>query len=254
MNKRKTILLTGLPLILFVMACQIGPFAVNIGERISEMKRGSGNVVEETRPVEGFNKIDLQGLGEVNIEYGDQESLRVEAEDNLIGSIQTDVRSRTLEIGIEKNTNIVPTKPIRFFITVTELDSLEVSGAGSIHASSIDAQDFEISIGGLGNAEIGELQVDRLDVQIGGSGDVVIHDGSVNKQTITIDGLGSYRAGDLPSQAAEVAINGAGSATVWATDTLDATVSGLGGVSYYGTPEVSLERTGLGNLNSLGDK
>jgi hypothetical protein len=55
--------------------------------------RGSGNVVEETREVSGVSGVELATLGTLHVEIGESESLRIEAEDNLLEYIETDVRN-----------------------------------------------------------------------------------------------------------------------------------------------------------------
>ena len=45
---------------------------------------GSGNVVEELRPVVPFSSVALSGLGTVLIRQGGTPSLTVRAEDNII--------------------------------------------------------------------------------------------------------------------------------------------------------------------------
>ena len=66
--------------------------------------RGSGDVVTETRAVSGFDQVSLSGQGELIVTQGDQESLEIEAEDNIIAVIETEVRGNTLYIGIKENT------------------------------------------------------------------------------------------------------------------------------------------------------
>lgn len=72
------------------------------------------------------------------------------------------------------------------------------------------------------------------------------------EQEIDISGSGKYNAGDLRSETVDAEISGLGDATVWATDTLDA--SGSGSVNYYGNPRTSFSGSGSWKLNSRGDK
>ena len=48
---------------------------------------GSGNVIEESRPVSGFRAVELAGPGELFIQQGQEESLRVEAEDMIVADV-----------------------------------------------------------------------------------------------------------------------------------------------------------------------
>ncbi len=45
---------------------------------------GSGKVVEEERQASHFTGVALGGTGDLTIEVGEEESLRIEAEDNLL--------------------------------------------------------------------------------------------------------------------------------------------------------------------------
>ncbi|HEX6384545.1 MAG TPA: DUF2807 domain-containing protein, partial [Anaerolineae bacterium] len=60
--------------------------------------RGSGTVVRDDRPVAGIRGVTLATLGDMTIELGDEESLVVEAEDNLLPYPETEVRSGILTI------------------------------------------------------------------------------------------------------------------------------------------------------------
>ena len=47
---------------------------------------------------------------------------------------------------------------------------------------------------------------------------------------------------------------GLGGATVWATENLNANISGAGNVEYYGNPDVTTKISGLGNVTPKGSK
>jgi len=42
--------------------------------------------------------------------------------------------------------------------------------------------------------------------------------------------------------------------TTWATGTLDAGISGMGTISYYGSPQVVFNQSGAGKIKSLGNR
>jgi hypothetical protein len=214
--------------------------------------RGSGDVVEEERPVTGFSEVVLAGIGDLSIEIGETESLRIQAENSLMAYIQTEVHDGTLTI--RTRDNLRPKRPIRFYLTVKELDKLMLSGLGDIRASDLEASHFAVRISGVGDIDIGELDAKRLDVIISGSGDLEIGGGQIAEQAIIISGTGDYRAGDVRSDVVEITTSGVGDATLWATECLDVQTSGSGSVSYYGSPRVDFSRSGTGSLESLGDR
>jgi len=215
---------------------------------------GSGDAVEETREVSGFTGVALAGIGELTIELGDEEALRIQAEENLLEYIETEVKNEMLEIRIQSGINLKPTKPLRFYLTVKSLNTIALSGSGEIQVPDLVASQFRVSISGSGYVTMGTLDGDALTVINSGSGSLEIAGGQVDKQNITISGSGKYRADDLVSDAVQITISGSGDVTVWAMETIDGQISGSGTVKYYGRPQTSVSSSGSGVIKSLGDR
>jgi hypothetical protein len=76
----------------------------------------------------------------------------------------------------------------------------------------------------------------------------------VQELQVDMSGAGNVEAGELESQTAVITMSGLGSATVWVTEALDATLSAAGNLSYYGSPSVSENVSGIGKIESLGEK
>ena len=96
------------------------------------MVRGSGDIETEERDVSGFDKVYLEGIGNLIITQGDEESLVIEADDNIILLIKTDVFSHRLTIGFKRGYNFIPISKIKYHLTVIDLDEISLSGAGDI--------------------------------------------------------------------------------------------------------------------------
>jgi hypothetical protein len=217
---------------------------------------GSGRVTQEARAVDGFDSVALRGSGELSITQGASEALVVEAEDNLLPHIVTEVDGSTLEIGFDRATwqsSLRPTKPIRYQLTVRQLEAVELGGAGNVLASSLRVGDLRLDLAGSGSVTIEHLEAGRLDVILSGTGSIAVA-GEVADQAITLSGAGEYVAGDLESRSAEVDLPGSGDVTVWATESLDIDLSGTGTVSYWGDPDVQRRLSGSGDINPMGDK
>jgi hypothetical protein len=217
------------------------------------VSRGSGKVATESRDVRDFDAVQLSTIGQLILTQGEKESLQIEAEDNVIPTITTQVTGGTLIIATQgfPSQTVVPTRAVKFYVTMRAIHDLRLSGAGSVHASSIETDDLELSVSGAGSMTIGSLIANTVDVNLSGVGGIDLA-GTVREQRVAISGTGSYRASRLESQTAELTITGAGGATVWVEDTLDANISGLGDVEYYGSPAVTQNVTGAGRVNSLG--
>lgn len=237
--KRRIILL--LSVVLLLAAC----------DGVGGIRRGSGNVITEERDVSGFDKIQVTGSGTAEVIQGETESLVIEAEDNVMPTIESEVRDGVLVLSQKANANINITKPIKYTVTMIDVAGFEISGSGAINSDSIDTSIIELAISGSGDINIASLDGDSVDVNISGSGNVEI-DGDVADQVVEVSGSGDYSAADLRSGTAAITIGGSGSATVWVDTTLDVTVSGSGKVNYYGDPILTQSVSGSGQVNGLG--
>lgn len=218
-------------------------------------ERGSGNVVMETREVSGFEAIDVNYPAEVTISQGTAESLKIEAEDNLLPLLKTEVRGGRLEIFYKRGPgkNIRATKPVRITIVVKDLNDVQFSSAGQLTIDRLEADELEVSLSGAGDVQLNQVQAGALYVNMSGAGSATAS-GSARNLIVNISGLGSFEGGELESQDARVAISGAGGATVWAERDLNVDLSGAGSVSYYGAASVSRNISGVGGVRHLGEK
>src|SRR5262245_33803264 len=80
--------------------------------------QGSGKRVSEPRNVSGFREVVLKGSGNLNIEVTGTESLTIEADDNLLPYLTSDVSGNRLTLGTKDNTNVSPSKEITYTLTV----------------------------------------------------------------------------------------------------------------------------------------
>ncbi|MGZ3636265.1 MAG: head GIN domain-containing protein [Ktedonobacterales bacterium] len=207
-----------LGILVVVAAC--GPFGENVTV-------GSGNVKTESRAVSGFNVVTFAAAGEMIIRQTGTKSLSITAEDNILPLITTTVSGQTLRVASPSGRVIRPTRGITYTLTVKDLSAITLSGAGNITER--------------------DIQTDALRVTLSGAGKLTLA-GSTSRQEVILSGLGAYEASDLASNAAQVTLSGAGSARVKVRDTLDATVSGVGSIVYFGDPAVTQHVTGAGSV------
>jgi hypothetical protein len=214
--------------------------------------KGSGHIISEERNVSQFDRVAVAGSGHLTIVQGDQESLTIEADDNLLPLIKSEVSGGLLKIGPE-NVNLDPSKTIQYRLELKSLRELHLSGALEAEAQSLKTDRLLLAISGSGNIQIPSLEANSLEVHVSGSGDLQLA-GKVDRQTIDISGSGNYRAGDCQTQDTTVNVSGSGNATVWAQRALDAHVSGSGDIKYHGSPQVNTHVSGSGSVHSLGSK
>jgi hypothetical protein len=244
MNKSSAIL--ALLLAVFTSTCST---VLNINE-----VRGSGKIVSENRSIQGVQGVSLEMSGQLTVKLGDQESLVVTGDDNLMQYIETNVNGGTLTIHQPNNTNLRPSETLRYELTVKSLNSLATSSSGSISAPTLQANQMHLDVSSSGGIQLAGIQANTLLVNISSSGDVKIDQGQTQDQTITISSSGNYEAGSVQSQSANINISSSGSATVWVTENLNSNISSSGNVNFYGNPNVSQQASSNGKLVSLGNK
>lgn len=224
-------------------------FSVNLGNRVS----GSGNIVTEERSVSDFNNVALNGAGELYIEQGETEALTVEADDNLMQYITTEVKGSTLELGLKPNLNLLFSAKIVYHLKVKDLNSVSISGSGKVYSDSIQTGNLNLSTSGSGKFEIGDVQATKLDVSTSGSGEFVLS-GKADQVDVSIGGSGKFNCPDLEAKTVAVSIAGSGEVTTWATNSLEVHISGSGNVRYYGNPVTNQSIAGSGKVSKIGDK
>src|SRR6476646_1751907 len=101
---------------------------------VGPSERGSGNVVSETRNVSNFHSIAISYPARVLVKQGGKESLQIEAEDNLLPDLQTQVHNNTLEIfyKTKNGKHVNPTKTPIITSVVKDLTSMDFTSAGDL--------------------------------------------------------------------------------------------------------------------------
>lgn len=223
---------------------------INIDLGASETIEGSGEQTEVTRALEDFDEVSFGVGGTLIIEQTGRPGLRIEGDANLMEHIATEVDGNTLTIKTEGKVKLDPDVPLRFYLSVDELEAIRVAGSGNVEVDGLDADDLTLSIAGAGDVELENLNADELEVEIAGAGDVVLS-GKVDRQEISVAGTGDVEAEDLMSEEAEVNIAGAGSVRLHARDRLDVKIMGTGSVYYRGSPDITRQIMGMGSVEAI---
>ena len=257
---------------LFIIVLFLLP-SVACGTFSTSVVRGSGKIVKQSVDVNNFDRVSLEGSGNVYIEQGPTESLTIEADDNLLPLLDTRVTGKELVLGMKPNQSIQPSKPIVYRLAVKDLSEISLKGSGNfyvepaqsgdmkvsvfgsgdINMKGLDADSLFINLSGSGKITVGKIAVQTIDTSVNGSGDIKL-DGKSDRQSIQVSGSGNYLAGNLETASADVTIPGSSDVTVWVKDNLNVHVSGSGNLKYYGSPTISQSVSGSGKIISLGEK
>jgi len=204
----------------------------------------------EVRTVGTFTSISMGIHGDVYVSQGPTQKLTIEAEEGVLGLIETEVKNNELRIRFSQNW--VKTKiPIRIWITNAEIEGLYLSGSGNIITETpIKTNEIELKLSGSGNINVKDLSCDEADAAISGSGNIDVA-GSANELAIAISGSGNCNADKLQTSETDVKISGSGDCRVNATKELSVAVSGSGSVYYAGNPKIDASVSGSGKIREL---
>lgn len=215
-------------------------------------------MASETRTMSNFDKIVLNHLGNMTIIQGEPESIVVEADKKTLPKVVTEVRDGQLVIEVGRDwwerllTGFMHWgKDVAYTVTVKQLHSLRVNGAGNVHADALTADTLEIRTSGAGTVTLDHLTARKLDVSVSGRGEFHIA-GEVAAQHVDISGSADFRAGNLECETADIRVSGQSNATVRVSKSLDIRISGIGSVEYYGDPQLNQSITGVGEVRRLG--
>jgi len=248
--KNKTLLLPVLLLSMAILSCN---FLTNMDVN---MITPSDVNISENRDVSGFDKVEFNTFGKMNIMQGDVESLNISGPDNIVPEMRTTVRNGTLVIDTRESLSIRSLSyenSLIFTLVVKDLTSLDISGLGDVQIEALSTPSMSYNLSGAGAVVQNQITADTIDIELSGLGDVEIS-GQANSATIDISGAGSIDASELQLQTADIQISGLGNATLWVTEQLSGEISAAGSVSYYGNPQTSTSSSGLGDFKSLGNK
>jgi hypothetical protein len=194
---------------------------------ITNSVTGSGTLIDETREVADFSRIELRTMGQVTVTLGEAAGVQLRVEDNLMPLVETNVRDGWLVIESPPNTTLSPTRTLEINVSMPELVEIKLSGAGLIQADGVAVESMTTTIPGSGN---------------------VIVSGTVDRQTVDVTGAGNYDASALASRDAVVTLSGTGNVVVDVSGTLNATLTGTGNILYSGDPAVTQSGSGTGSI------
>lgn len=217
-----------------------------------ELVKGSGNVISEDRDISGFSKISISGSGNLYIEQGSSESLTIEAEDNIIPLIITELSGDTLIIKLKNRIRLTNYEEINYYLTLKDLGAVNKSGSVNISCPSLETDSLTIKSSGSGSFEILGLDANDLNIRSSGSGKYIFT-GTVGSQEIDISGSGNYDGSGLVSEDCTIKSSGSAEVTVNVTGSLDIEISGSGNIQYIGNPNINSNISGSSKIINISE-
>ncbi|NAS32872.1 DUF2807 domain-containing protein [Flavobacteriaceae bacterium R38] len=225
---------------LLFFSCQ---WDINLGEG----ERGNGNVVTEARNSdESFTVVKAAEGLDVYITQDKKTSISVEADENIIGLIRTDIKNGILRIHTEERIGRAKSKKV--FVSLPEITSLRSSSGADLYTTAVikaDRIELDSSSGADLKVEVEANEVDcdassGSDIVVSGKAKILYADASTGSD-IKARKLLVTKCIAKASTGADISVN--------ATDELVANTSTGGDVNYTGDPIVKKSKSTAGTVS-----
>jgi len=233
MNKtRFSILLTTLILLTFVLtACDLTAL-----QGAGRTVRGSGNVTTQEEVISDFDSLDVSHGFHVDVQQGDNFSVVIRIDNNLVEHLKVVKDGDTLKIGFkpERSYNIVDAT-LEADVTMPGLTGLDLSSGSHVTINGLgmaNSLEADLSDGShlQGDIEVGDARFD-----LSGGSEVTLS-GSAGELTIDASGGSHAKLANLSVGNANVDASGGSHVTVNPSGTLDADANGGSHIIYLGNP------------------
>ena len=204
----------------------------------SETIKPSNLITKESKYFEDYNAIEVSGSFEVFVTLSSgEESIEIEANENLHEKIEVYERGNTLYIEIENDVNIRGDETLRAYITTSSLVAYNVSGASSIDVlNEVNVEDLQIHLTGASDF-YADVNVEKLDVVLTGASKLNIT-GVANTFNGKLTGASDFKNFNFASDMVDLNLTGASEVATTAHKEIKITATGDSKYSYKGSAEV----------------
>lgn len=187
--------------------------------------------IKRTYDLTGFDRIEIAGVFELEVTVGPEYSIEISGPEDEVERVEVSVSDAKLRLDQTKRKK----RGIRF--------------GGGDDREGVDARItlpalLALDVSGVVDGEVKGLDVDRFDVEISGVGELDLT-GACGTLDADVSGVGELNAEELQCNIVSVGVSGVGEALVYAREEVDARVSGMGGITVYGSPEKVTKEGGM---------
>ena len=197
--------------------------------------KGSGDIITETRDVKNFTGVSTSTAIDIYLTQGNDFEVVVEADDNLMEYIITEVDNGVLKVRFQRGINVLWSKRKVVHISMKEVDLISASSAGDVIGQSpIEAGDLKIRTSSAGDVKL-EVYAKSLDLGTSSSGDITLS-GEADYLEAKTSSAGDIKAFELTVKEADIHASSAGDVKITVSDRLYARASSAGDIQYRGNP------------------
>jgi len=211
---------------------------------------GNGRIIHETRDVHNYNGLELSSGIELQLTMGNSEKVEIEADEEIMGKVFTEVHNGVLEIGVHNKAWSWNNghHNIKAFVSARELNRIHTSSGSSLighNTLSGSHLDLSTSSGSSMKLKIEESEI----IANASSGSKMELEGRTNLEDLSSSSGSSLLSENLMSRKAQANASSGASIHLRVQEVLDAKASSGGSVLYAGNPnQVNKDKSSGGSI------
>jgi len=170
-----------------------------------------------------FDAIDVGGAYELDVIVGEDYSIELSGPAEEMARVEASLKNGALVLGSKKRQR-GDRKGVKAVVTMPTLNRISVSGVVDADISGVKSKDFKLDLSGVGDVNVA---------------------GACDRLVARVSGVGEVDAQSLQCREVDVKVAGIGEARVYASESVSAEVSGMGGIMVYGSPKSVDKRGGF---------
>lgn len=222
---------------------------ITSSEKDGKRTTAIGPATTQSYDLKGFTGVKVAGPDDVTIRQGDAFSISAKGPQNELEELEIKLDGSMLSIGRKRegfSFSRHDSDGVLISITMPKLDTLRLTGSGSIDADTIEADAAKLDVTGSGDLKVGKLTANSADLGISGSGNIEIAGGAIATGDFGVTGSGDIDAAGLAAQTLDISITGSGDVDAQATTSADIKILGSGDATIGGGGKCSTRAMGSG--------
>lgn len=212
----------------------------------------SDSNTSKTYDISEFTSLNLELIGEVFYEQSDSAYLNVSGNSSLIEALKVSNDHGTLDLKLRNKQKFSGKKKLVVKVGSPHLAKVNFESIGILHfKNKFIGDELSINNKGVGEIIIDDIQVDKFSLISKSIGSIKIK-GTSDMTSINSIGLGEIDASEFKSKKVQVVSEGVENLSVYAEESIDISMKGIGNINYYGNPaDVKTDISKLGKVNRI---
>lgn len=203
-------------------------------------------MLEQKRNLDNFNQIKVSRGMNVYISEGNETTVLVKADENLLEVIETEINGNVLKVTC--SANIRKAKVKKVFITVPNLKAIEAFAGSNIYSETVlNFDELEVSASAGSNVTL-EINSDNTNASASAGSNLKLK-GKTNSFIAKASSGSNIKANDLRTTNSEAKVNSGANIWVLVKNNFKGNANSGGNVFYYGNPSsTDINRSSGGNV------